>query len=59
MIVCVQRVEGVGVVTDDIEQIRRMIGSEELFLTEKVLEQTNSLFQILVFYSDMASRFTT
>ena len=59
MIVCVQRVEGVGVVTDDIEQIRRMIGSEELFLTENVLEQTNSLFQILVFYSDMASRFTT
>jgi len=59
MIVCVLRVEGVGVVTDDIEQIRRMIGSEELFLTENVLEQTNSLFQILVFYSDMASRFTT
>lgn len=59
MIVCVQRVEGVGVVTDDIEQIRRMIGSEELFHTENVLEQTNSLFQILVFYSDMASRFTT
>ena len=59
MIVCVQRVEGVGVVTGDIEQIRRMIGSEELFLTENVLEQTNSLFQILVIYSDMASRFTT
>ena len=54
-----QRVEGVGVVTEDIEQIRRMIGSEDLFLTENVLEQTNSLFQILVFYSDMASRFTT
>ena len=49
IIIGVQRVQGVGVVTDDIEQICRLVGSEEQLFTENVLEQTDSLFQILIF----------
>lgn len=45
IVIGVKGIKGIGIVTDEIEQIRCLVGSEEQFFAEDVLEQPHSLLE--------------
>ena len=49
VIVSIQRIKGVGVVSNYVEQIGRLVGCEEQFFAKDVLQQAHSFLEVFVF----------
>ena len=49
VIVGILRVQGIGIIPDDIEQIRCLVGCEEQFFAENILQQPHGLLEFLIF----------
>ena len=48
IVVCIQGVQGVSIVANDIEKVRHLVGRKKKFFVEDILQQAHSTLQILI-----------